>query len=226
MSRISCLSGPVAAMLAILSACGNADSTSAGSAQGGSTAASGGAGSGATATGGTSATPAMGGASSGGRGSGGSGDASSGGGASGGVVASGGTSGGGGRLLEAGGRASGGAVASGGATGSGGRLLGAGGNAAGDCSSLWQSYTEALRAARACSPNSTNEQCSRESVLYDVCGCDVPVNPTSEHYRDAVELYSRWKRACPAAACIIACPENPGAPSCKSPSSGQSICSF
>lgn len=222
MARISRLSGSVAAMVAMLSACGGGAEFTAGESQGGSAAAggtsSGGIGSGGVAASEGGATPSNGGKSNGGA------TASSGGKTNGGSAGA-GPSQGGSPIGRGGASAGGGAFGLGGLSGLGG-ILGGGGSAAGDCASLWQNYSQELQAARACSPASMTKQCASEAVLYDACGCDVPVNPASEHYPKASELYSRWKRNCPAPACIIACQENPGEPSCKSPSSGQSVCSF
>lgn len=204
-ARFTWLSGSLAAMLAMLSACGGGAFT-AGENQGGSA--------GAVSNGGTDGS--LGGTSAGGP-SGGIGAAQGG---AGGIALQGGKPGAGGRS------ASGGAPASGGIIGAGGLIEGSGGSTTGSCDSLWQNYSQEMQAARACSPDVAAKQCSIDYVLPDLCGCDVPANGTSEHYTKARELYTRWKRSCPAAACLVPCELDQGEPTCKSTTLGQSVCSF
>lgn len=195
-ARFTWLSGSVAATLAMLSACGGGAFTAGG--QGGDPGAADGGG----------ADASLGGMSAGGV-SGATGGA-------GGVTAQGGKPGGtGGSTLGAGGL-----------SGIGGRIDGFGGTNSGSCDSLWQNYMQEMQAARTCSPDVAAKQCSVDYMLPDLCGCDVPANGTSEHYTKARELYTRWKRSCPAAACLVPCVLDQGEPACKSTSSGQSVCNF
>ncbi|HET9934458.1 MAG TPA: hypothetical protein VFQ35_27330 [Polyangiaceae bacterium] len=209
MARFSRSSASVAAALAVLSACGGGAFT-AGDGQGGNA--------GGAATGGAVASLGGGGAVS-------AGGASAGAGTSQGGVGTGGNAQGG-RPSNSGGSPAAGTPGAGGFNGFGGSAPGTGGNASGNCDSLWQNYTKEQQAARTCSPDGASKQCSSDFVLPDVCGCEVPVNGTSEHYTKARELYTQWKRSCPAAACLIGCTVNEAPPTCKSTSAGQSMCSW
>lgn len=144
-------------------------------------------------------------------------------------MSAGGASGGAGGAIAQGGKpggTGGSTPGAGGLTGAGGIIDGFGGTNSGSCDSLWQNYMEEMQAARACSPDVAAKQCGVDYMLPDLCGCDVPANGISEHYTKARELYTRWKRSCPAAACLVPCVLDQGEPTCKSTTSGQSVCSF
>jgi hypothetical protein len=75
---------------------------------------------------------------------------------------------------------------------------------------LAEAYLKALLQARSCNPDDENS-CSDSKTLLDRCGCEVPVNSSSDATNAAEHAYADYEDAnCPTArpaTCPETCPE-------------------
>ena len=95
--------------------------------------------------------------------------------------------------------------------GAGGSATGAGGAGGGVCESLQASYAEAFAAARSCSPQLANIQCTLTASPSLACNfCQLHVNSTTvlDQLRTAYDAVPCPALPCPAIACV---PIGPGA---------------
>ncbi|HEV8549755.1 MAG TPA: hypothetical protein VGQ57_12020 [Polyangiaceae bacterium] len=74
------------------------------------------------------------------------------------------------------------------------------------CEELAMQYTDALKAAQVCNPNSGKDQCSSKEYSDLTCGCPVSVNPDNADAVAELEQLRkdgvRCRMACPAIACV------------------------
>lgn len=80
-----------------------------------------------------------------------------------------------------------------------------------ECQQSRQDYLAELAKSRLCSPN-VEGSCQDSATLTDACGCEVPVNPTSEASKNAKDVLQNYlDSGCPTSgpACAEPCPAIP-----------------